>query len=836
MSFSLPRFFASPGRAGWIQAKFPLLVLLCCFTGETTKAAEVIGWGFNDYGQLNVPDGLTNVTAVATAGGFADVMGAYSLALRADGSIAAWGQCHDGQTSVPSGLSDAVAIAASTYHCLALRSNGRVVGWGNNDYGQTNVPPSLQNVVSVAAGEFHSLALTADGAVVGWGAGGPGQLGWPNTGQTTIPTGLSNVVAIAAGYYHSMALKADGNVVAWGGNNAGQTVVPETLSNVVAIASGYTHCLALQANGMVQAWGNSLEFAATVPEGLSNVIAVAAGGRVSLAIQSNGTVAGWGFWDTSDVPPALDRAAMVTAGYLHCMGLRDSSDVAAPPQILTGPFLIATVGRPFYQRILTKNRPTAYEASGLPSGLELDAAAGMITGTPNEAGAFPLLLSATNHTGVGERNVTLYVNRPLPAIATGGIIQGFPGQPFSLQVAADNNPAWFDAAGLPEGLTIDSGSGAISGTLRFATGDFPVSLVASNVHGVGRGSLTLRVSSVVGWGADSYGQATGPSAQSIVVAVACGGSHSLALLEDGTVFGWGQGPTNIAEGLEPVVAIAAGDSHDLALCADGTVVAWGDNWAGQTNVPPYLSNVVAIAAGGSHSLALNAGGMVTGWGAEGRGDRGQAKVPNGLDQVVAIAAGGMHSLALRANGTVVGWGDNTYGQTNTPSGLTNVVAIDAGDSHSLALCCDGTVVCWGRNNYGQTNVPSGLSRVVAVSAGATHNLALLADGTVVAWGNNASGQTNVLIGMQSVLAIAAGGAHSLALLPITPRLTIQPAEPDSIVLTWPSGASDWKLQESAGLFPAKWSPVDSPPFNDGSHVAVTINPPSRPRFFRLQKP
>src|SRR5512140_3211399 len=41
---------------------------------------EVIGWGDNTYGQITVPDGLSNVVAIA-AGTY------HSLALKADGTV-----------------------------------------------------------------------------------------------------------------------------------------------------------------------------------------------------------------------------------------------------------------------------------------------------------------------------------------------------------------------------------------------------------------------------------------------------------------------------------------------------------------------------------------------------------------------------------------------------------------------------------------------------------------------------------------------------------------------------------------------------------------------------
>jgi alpha-tubulin suppressor-like RCC1 family protein len=73
------------------------------------------------------------------------------------------------------------------------------------------------------------------------------------------------------------------------------------------------------------------------------------------------------------------------------------------------------------------------------------------------------------------------------------------------------------------------------------------------------------------------------------------------------VVGWGYnayGPTDIPAGLTNAVALAAGGSHSLALKSDGTVVGWGRNDYGQIDIPVGLTNVTAIAAGYIHSLCI----------------------------------------------------------------------------------------------------------------------------------------------------------------------------------------------------------------------------------------
>jgi hypothetical protein len=53
-----------------------------------------------------------------------------------------------------------------------------------------------------------------------------------------------------------------------------------------------------------------------------------------------------------------------------------------------------------------------------------------------------------------------------------------------------------------------------------------------------------------------------------------------------------------------VVGIAGGGDHSLALLADGTVVGWGADYFGQASAPISATNISVISAGGAHSLAL----------------------------------------------------------------------------------------------------------------------------------------------------------------------------------------------------------------------------------------
>src|SRR5262249_42794191 len=66
-----------------------------------------------------------------------------------------------GQLDIPAGLSGVSAVSAGGGHSAALKPNGTVVAWGNNgNDGVTDVPSGLSGVCEIATGLSFTLALT----------------------------------------------------------------------------------------------------------------------------------------------------------------------------------------------------------------------------------------------------------------------------------------------------------------------------------------------------------------------------------------------------------------------------------------------------------------------------------------------------------------------------------------------------------------------------------------------------------------------------------------------------------------------------------------------------
>ncbi len=208
------------------------------------------------------------------------------------------------------------------------------------------------------------------------------------------------------------------------------------------------------------------------------------------------------------------------------------------------------------------------------------------------------------------------------------------------------------------------------------------------------------------------------------VAIDGGYIHTCALLDDGTVRCWGEGaagklgygntdtigddetpgsvgPVDLGAG-RTAVAIAVGGGHSCAVLDDGSVRCWGNARGGKLGygnvenigddeTPGSVGPVdlgagrtaVAITAGDDHTCALLDDASVRCWGESWRGrlgygipvDIGDNEVPSSIGPVylgsgrsaTAISAGGFHTCAALDDASVRCWGSNSYGELGLPN-------------------------------------------------------------------------------------------------------------------------------------------------------------------------
>ncbi|KAJ2727051.1 alpha tubulin suppressor [Coemansia sp. Benny D115] len=197
------------------------------------------------------------------------------------------------------------------------------------------------------------------------------------------------------------------------------------------------------------------------------------------------------------------------------------------------------------------------------------------------------------------------------------------------------------------------------------------------------------------------------------VAVACGLRHSLALAEDGSVYGWGANRSGqlgiggsqktvscvswVSEGLPPMCMVACGRSHSVLLSADRlSVYVCGQDKYGQLG-PRNAQDGAKCGLWRRFQLPQRAVKLCSGWefGAAllehaegdggdstvamwGRADHGQLGVGKDDDALEALSAGELALIKFD----------------------TRVVDIACGSNHTVVLTEEGDVHLWGWNEHG----------------------------------------------------------------------------------------------------------------------------------------
>jgi hypothetical protein len=212
-------------------------------------------------------------------------------------------------------------------------------------------------------------------------------------------------------------------------------------------------------------------------------------------------------------------------------------------------------------------------------------------------------------------------------------------------------------------------------------------------------------------------------------AIAAGAEHYCALLDDATVKCWGRNtsgqlgqgdtanrggnPVNMGDNLPAIslgtgrtaTAVAAGGNHSCALLDNETVKCWGAGGSGAIGTGDTSNRGDGADEMGDHlpPISLGAGRTVT-----------------------AIAAGGHHNCALLDDGTVKCWGMGSSGELGLGDDLNRgdgpgeemgdhlarvqlgtglaATSVVAGSDHTCARLANGSLKCWGDNAGGKLGI------------------------------------------------------------------------------------------------------------------------------------
>ena len=663
----------------------------------------------------------------------------------------------------------------------------------------TNIPGfqegSIFTDTTLSSGERHTCAILDDGSVSCWGYNGQGQLGDGTTTNRTTPTQTLSLgtgrtaVAISSGGENTCAILDDGTVSCWGWNGNGQLGdgtntqrnTPTQTSSLgigktaVAISSGLAHTCAILDDGSVSCWGYNIysglgdgttasRYTPTQTSSLGTgrtAVAISSGQSHTCAILDDGSVSCWGAnhqrqlgdgTNTHGTTPTRTSslgtgrtAVAISTGMHHTCAILDDGTVSCWGWNIYGQLGDGT----------TTNRGTPTQTSSPGTGRTAVAISSGYQHTCAILDDSSVSCWGLNHVGQIGDGTTTTRNTPTQtsSLGNGRTAVAISSGKYYTCAILDNASiscwGWNDYGQLGDGTNIQRNTPTQTSSL--GTTANPRTAALSERDFDGDGILNIF---------DVHHNLTYSE-----ITISSGGSHTCAILDDGTVSCWGKNyngqlgdgtggdytndynrntPTqtsNLGTG-RTAVAISSGDRHTCAILDDGSVSCWGNNDGGQLgdgtttqrNTPTQTSSLgtgrtaVAISSGGYHTCAILDDASVSCWGSNSDGQLGDGTSTN----------------------------RNTPTQTSSLGTNRGAVAISTGQYHTCAILDDGSVSCWGDNSSGQlgdgtsnnnrytptqtSSLGTGRTAVAISSGTAPHTCAILDDASVSCWGDNSGGQ------------------------------------------------------------------------------------------------
>ena len=398
---STPSSFAATGLPAGLLLNSVTGIISGTPTGSAVSTVSLFATNAGGTGSatltLTVNPAAPAITSAGTASGRVGTVFSYNItASRSPTSF--------GATGLPAGLTintmtglisgTPTAVAVSTVTISATNAGGT----GSTTLTLTVIPavPVISSATTVTGnvGIAFTYAITASSTPTVFGA-------------TGLPAGLTvnTITGAVSGIPTTTGVSAI-TISATNAGGTGSTTLTLTVVLAAPVISSATTASGTVGDAFtytITASSNPTTFGATgLPSGL---VLNTTSGVISGTPTGNGT--------SSATITATNASGTGTATLTMTVAM-------AAPVITSAATATGTVGTAFTFTVSASGTPTSFNASGLPSGLQIDAVTGVISGTPTAATTGAVSLSATNATGTGISMLMITIVLPTAPPTSGG--------------------------------------------------------------------------------------------------------------------------------------------------------------------------------------------------------------------------------------------------------------------------------------------------------------------------------------------------------------------------------------------------------------------------------
>ena len=334
---------------------------------------------------------------------------------------------------------------------------------GTTAWGQTPVPMTTQLGLSytenfaditnwtnafaagIGANRWSSVAVNATGTIPSATRVATATATFVTTTSGGVQRGTGNIILLATGGTDNTTSAAIDFLMNFTGVNAGtMSFDAATVFNSTGNRSGTLHVYATTDNvTWTELTGTNLPYVAT-----NNVAGSAVISNIALPANFNSSATARLRFYVHNSPGIAGAAGSRPKISIDNVTVTAINPTASP--VVTSNTATATVDVPFSYYISASNVPTAFTATSLPAGLNINTTTGQITGTPTTAAAsLAIPMTASNANGSGSGTLTLTINPGSQAISFSALTAVTYGDaPFNLTATggASTSPVTFTSS------------------------------------------------------------------------------------------------------------------------------------------------------------------------------------------------------------------------------------------------------------------------------------------------------------------------------------------------------------------------------------------------------